>query len=254
MLRGHWSVNVTWIARTDGAFHGEIRPWLCVLGREVDRSCEHTQCLWVQRDKWVLLKLLTSLVGIFFDCHIQEMQSSRTVLEINSSSHQSQHSLFPFYWPLFFPLSGTVSFPKFLPCAAMRKMRGSRRHPLNKAAWPFSVKEMPKQQIPTCCWGSAAAAIQAPGCLFPLMLPFLFTSSLLELPSLRIHPLGWRRIKCMKGSKRQKNLSEQFPRMYWCKILLLITLILRTHWKILQEQFFLKASINEHGFPLPTSE
>lgn len=32
-------------------------------------------------------------------------------------------------------------------CAAMRKMRGSRRHLPNKAAWPCSGEEMPRQQI-----------------------------------------------------------------------------------------------------------
>lgn len=68
---------------------------------------------------------------------------------------------------------------------------------------------MPRQQIPTCHGGSAAAATQPAACLFPLVLPLPLHFILLELSRLTIHPLGWRRIKCMKGSKTQKNLSKQ---------------------------------------------
>lgn len=53
--------------------------------------------------------------------------SSRTVLEMNSSSHQSQHSLSPFYQPLFFLLSGTVSFPRFL--SVQDRSQGCSLHP-----------------------------------------------------------------------------------------------------------------------------
>lgn len=118
-------------------------------------------------------------------------------------------------------------------CAAMRKMRGSGKHPLNKAAWPCSGEEIPRLQIPThhCCSSNTTSSLPFP--------PYasLSSSFLLELSSLRIHPLGWGRIKCVKGSKRQKISVNNFPRMYCCKILLLITLILKDKMIIPPEHF-----------------
>lgn len=94
-------------------------------------------------------------------------------------------------------------------CAAMRKVKGSRRHPLNKAAWPCSGEEMPRQQIPTHHWGSAAAATQPAVFLFLLMHPL----SLHFIPARAVQPenssSGLKKDKMHEWKYKTKNLSKQ---------------------------------------------
>lgn len=53
----------------------------------------------------------------------------------------------------------------------MRKMRGTRKHPLDNADWHCSGEEMARQQITPATGGSAAAAMQPAVWLSSLMLP-----------------------------------------------------------------------------------
>lgn len=93
-------------------------------------------------------------------------------------------------------------------CAAMRKVKGSKRHPLNKVAWPCSGEEMPRQQVATHHWGSAAAATQPAVCLFPLIHPL----SLHFIPATAVQPenssSGLKNDKMHEGKYKTKKSQQ----------------------------------------------
>lgn len=92
------------------------------------------------------------------------------------------------------------------------RWRGQKGIPLTKQPGLVLVKKCPGSKLPPTTGALLQQQHNRQFAFSPLYIPFLFTLFLLQLSSLKIHPLGWRTIKCMKGSTRQKNLSKQLSK------------------------------------------